>query len=1455
MEDKKINRKKVFALGTLVLLAFFVFFGIFYIKNNLENIVNYALKEGLKYNIYVEKVEVGKFGTVKAKKVLLRDKTGRLVFDVPEIEIHYNIKDILKGKYISQLWAKNPIVHLKIYEVSKLNIMDALNLYVETEETGKPSPLQYVKVTGGTLYYNDTSYKKPIDLKISKLDGYVDLKGKLKLYFQGEKFDDESQFLSFAQEEYKKGKYQFDLVMKNVEIQDELVQYAYDDKESITYKGGRADLNLTFGGKGVKGQVFIKKGTVKYQYLKDDLKNVQASINIDGGKLDIFAKANLTKYPMNFKLDKKDNKLGIFFDSKNVDVTYILANLPKEAFYKDISGNVDTLKGQLVFEDVNKSHPALELFAESKGIAYLEHKLNNTKLKLDFDFNRFKFDIKALDFDYENNLNPEYFVNMKGKLKGVFEKDKLKLNYSFQNIKSFFDNSKFNGNFEYDLKNERIQVKNSDVEYPIDLFYDIKTSDIKLKGTFNEAISFTTEKLKTNKIKGNIDVIYNINKKKMAKAFGNLNINNSEYFKDFNISFDNKGDVIYVNDLYGTRGNSSIKAKGTINTQTLEYNAEVYDTKIYSKDFPFMKDFPEFNLNTNFNIRGKGKDFEMDYTANIEKIEYGALLKDTNFKGKIEYKNNDFKGNAEGYIKELIYEQVGFKDLYVELDFDKEKINIDQIKNEHLFVKGNYYIGNGSLDLDYELKDYDLEKVKASEYSIKGYISKMHGKIKDSATNPTITVNLEKSFINYNNTENAQVYGNLSLKNHFITLQDFYFKENHLTGTINLEKETLNLKANLLETNLNTYYKDTNVKYRVIGTINVWGSFKDIRAVAQVNLDNIYYKGKKIPDLFVKLSYINGDLNNIKNSGRANLTELRILGENGFNLMEADGYVDMFTKEFKIKLGNENIATKDIEYLVNDYKINGKVNLNFEAKGNLNGKIDYSLDLKSTGLTYNNIVIDKISGKITGNEKNLSVDYLQMNYGKNTLNAQGNFNIEKSIYDFSVKAKDVDLGIFNLFLSQKIKNLRGNADVDISLKNDDSFGSLELKNVGFETPDKSVTLSSLNSKIELNKDGIKIKSFTGRLNNGTILLDGYLKIPKFDEEFMANPMESLKDYSLSIKLDDVDYYYDKILSINVDTDLEFSNKLLTGQILVNKGNVFKLPAMTKKENEPESVIGFNANLEINIGEGIYFRADNIPLVDDIELKIEGGGILEIKNNRISFIGKLFSEDGALTFNNSIFSVSSGIIIFDGINEYFPNVNPSLAIKAQTKVQTEDIYITISGYYDALSLDLQSSRGLNAQEITNLLLFKTSSSTTVNTFVKDILDKQFSDEIFSPLSKELEKLLNISKVKISSKILKLDQDSLSLNPDLLLGAEFELSNPLKIGDAYKDKVYWNLKTRFSDEKSGEFAGTNLWLDYKVNNNLAWKLGAEKSKEFQNPDKTNLYLGIDFKYQTKSIFKKN
>ena len=205
MKDNNKKRIKVFTLVTLGLVVLFLFAGGYYIKKNLENIVNYAINKGLDYNLKIENIETNKFGTLTGRNIILNDKKGQRVLEIPEVVIKYNFRDIIDGRYISELWAKNPTIYLTISKVTQTNIMSALNLD-KKKKSSAPSPLKYIKVSDGILYYNDISYKKPIKMKLKGVEGSIDLKKLLKLNFSGSGFDDETEKLSFGIKEVKKGK-------------------------------------------------------------------------------------------------------------------------------------------------------------------------------------------------------------------------------------------------------------------------------------------------------------------------------------------------------------------------------------------------------------------------------------------------------------------------------------------------------------------------------------------------------------------------------------------------------------------------------------------------------------------------------------------------------------------------------------------------------------------------------------------------------------------------------------------------------------------------------------------------------------------------------------------------------------------------------------------------------------------------------------------------------------------------------------------------------------------------------------------------------------------------------------------------------------------------------------------------------------------------------------------------
>jgi len=403
-------------------------------------------------------------------------------------------------------------------------------------------------------------------------------------------------------------------------------------------------------------------------------------------KLNIYATSSLDKYKVNFELNKNKNYLGIFFDSENVNLNYVFKNLPQRDFYKDIKGNVNLLKGKLVFEDIKTSKPNLELYADSKEVNWFEHKFSKVKIDFDFDFNKFKFIINDLDTEYLNNKSANYSINLKAKLKGIYEDDKLKLDYNLTNIKSFFLNKKFNGNVVYDFKKEQVDVKNKDTVYPFDFSYNFKTTNMAIKGNFIEPLSFGNEVIKNNSLEGKLDLSYNFEKKKFSKAIGDVVIHNDVYFKDLNLSFENIADKVVINEAYGTRGESSFRGRGNVNLNTLNYDAEVYESNIHSKDFPFLKNIPEFVANTTFTISGQNKDFLINYSTNIESLNYGVQLKNTHFYGTVESRNSNINGTAEGYVEQLNYNELSFKDLYLNLSFDKNKFILKRLKMQIYFL-------------------------------------------------------------------------------------------------------------------------------------------------------------------------------------------------------------------------------------------------------------------------------------------------------------------------------------------------------------------------------------------------------------------------------------------------------------------------------------------------------------------------------------------------------------------------------------------------------------------------------------------------------------------------------------------------------------------------------------------------------------------------------------------------
>ncbi len=1457
MKDLIRKYKRIFTAFAFIILGYLGMTLYITLKYNFTQVVRVVIQDTLGYNIDFTSVEFS-FTNLKVNDVEMKDASDNLVVKAPSVYIRYNLSDALKGYFISEISVENPEVYLTLYDSYHTNITDALGIDLDKKGSSSYSPLKKVQVNNGKLYYRDISYTNEIYKEVINLNGGLTLyNAKVDLKFSGTSREYNDEKLTFKLDTSGE-KTEFSIIGSNLRVTDDLLQYSFDDKGMIEYLGGIADLDLTIRGSNLFGHAYVKDASLTYEEFLAPADKIELEAFFNKDRIELFAHGKILDNTVEFNLNKEGKKLELDFKGKNLNSIDILNNI-KSLEVSGVEGIINYAQATLSFSDISSTEPNMLMTAYFRSNKLTYNKSSIEEFRGEFNYNLSEDRLYINNARLTGNFNEvsSLPINTRLTLNGYLDQRDINIDYSLTNKESFFGSEELKGNLTYNFSKEELIVKNIGEDVNLKVYINFDSGLLELKGELKEDLNINTSYEVSSKVHSQLDISYNYKTRELFKGKGKLNLEKGNVFDKLNLVVDNEEKKLIIKEFYIKKGESFVEVEGEVDLENLKYKGQVKEFSLNSENYEGDKIIPDFSINGSFELEGHRKDVKINYSINVPYFDYYLRLEEINLTGKINYEDNKLEGSMEGYTDFFAYNPISFKDLYLNLTFSKDEIEIKHLKNRYVYINGRYNIKKNNLDLNYLLEDYNLDKINLPIEVLKGYLGELSGKIEGNLENPFLSVNLEKSNLNINETEVALVGGHIDFEGYKLYLKEFVFKNNTVSGEIDFEKKTLDLKVNLLESDLNKYYGDANIKYRVIGQLNLWGEFDNIKAVSSVNIDNIYYRGEKVPSFFAKFSYGGGSIYNFLESGKVSLTGLSLLGEDDRSILDAVGYFDIGTREFYFTLDNQRVSAKSLQYLFENIKLDGYVNLDFKVKGKVGEGLDYSFNINSKGLSYNDIVIDSIEGKVYGDTQKVHIDYINMEYDNNKLVSQGNLNLETLEYYFTMNANNLNLEVLNLFLIRRVDGIKGIADIDFVLSNEKTEGIIEVKNSGFSLLDNELNFTNINSKVKFNENGMRVEEFVGKVNEGQLNINGYFNIPKISQEILADRSLLLSDYEFKIKLDKMKYNYEKVILLTLSNNLTMKNNILTGDIIINNGTVFKIPEGKKEEGDllkndekaPSIFDTFYAKLNINTEEGILFNADNIPLVDDIEINIEGGGILEYKEGKIYFTGRLITEKGVLTFNDNFFEVSSGIIVFDDASEAFPNVNPSIALRSKTEISNEEIYINISGYYDSLQLDLSSSSGLNEEDITALLIFKkTLDETSANQVVKDILDRQLSGQIFSPISREIEKMLNVSKVKISSKLISAGDDEIKVTDDIILGAEIEIQGPL-----YENIIYWNIKTKFSDQEAGEVENYDLWLDYRINKAFSWRLGADFSERRQeNEDETNIYLGIDFKFDRESIF---
>lgn len=1465
-ETIKRYRTIVYTIG-IALSIFFAVYLYFSLDFNFNTIVEETLKKYAGLNVTFKKLRFTKLGIIELNEVTLKDKNGKTLVMTPVLILKYDKKSLSQ---ITEIKVKKAKINFEMYGDYSINFVDAF----KSEEADKESQsiLKKIVVEDSTFYYRDTMNPIKIEKKLNLSNGVIVFGNNSEISINADATDDKEVY-KFRMDYINKDKYEIGIKLNNIPINNKYMQYAFTSKD-IDYIKGIADLDLKIEPHGnLKGSAEAKECEVKYSELSENVENGTAKIEFKGRVIEVKAEGNI---------GKKNRKITIVhsLEDKNTNISMKLENINTEEdknIYKpikelelDVKGNIENLGIDI---NVNsKKETKVKIIYSAKELKY-----NNIKiLNLSGEVNYYNDKIKLI----ENKVTIEDYGSAVASLEGIIKEKTFKGKYTLKSIENkYLKIKELEGKIDYNSKDLTLNITGKSNEIlEIDSKIDIKrkrvegriesngaevsyeSEGIKFYGDINYGYDIKNENLTMNingingsKVKysgkeievlAHAELKIDIEEKKIVEGSGNLKAFNINGIDEISTELTIDKNYINIENCIVKKGESLCYLKGYYSIGTGKYTLNIENADIAISDISNNKEYLG-KLSAEGIISGNGFD---DAEGMIEINSKEGELGEISYKGisasvNIIYNNENLRVNGIGEIQKGVYKNEILEDINFNVRYKDNIVYIDNMYNNSLTLKGYYNIISGNMNFDLGVRKYKIENISLiKERKIRGYLESLSAKIEGEKENPRVTVDVKNLMLSYDMYRNTLFNGIIFYKEGELSFENFKVNQNSITGKYNLKDGEIEAKVNIFENNMSRYAGIKELKIRTIGEVLLWGNVSDLKASGNISCDNIVYKEKKMPNVAVKFTYNKGDINNISKSGIVNFSAIDIFTSNKEKIVSGKGYIDFEKEKIEFGIDDYNIDISSIEYVKaqTNNNVAGNLKLNFELSGTFDN-FNYTSSLKSYGLKIYDNEVSGIDVKIKGNKEEVVLEKADISYSGNRFYARGNLNYTPLKYNFNLNGNNINLNILNIFAKGKLKNLSGKADANLSISNDNSAGSLILKNLAFESEDNSIKVSNLNVTTSLEQNKIKIYELTANVNEGSLKGSGdialsEMQIEKFDlKEFKA------KTWDLNLVFNNIRYDSSNFLTLYLDGNITAKDKIVRGNVAVKNGVLRGIPEW-KKENETGKIEvpkDINLVLDIMLDKSFKVNINKYYLIEGFEANLEGNGILKVENGNVNFLGTISTEKGVIEFNKNLFEIESGVIVFDDPLQFYPEINPSIAIKAVTDVANEEINVGITGYLKKPNIMLTSGSNLENEDIVSLLAFhKTLVDTTPKGVIKDILERQLGEEIFNPISQKISKTLGIKKVKIGSNILEDSDEELKFTKDLRLGASVEVGDKL-----YKDIIFWNAKAKLSDKIAGNMDSFNLWLDYKVFEWLSLSGGVEKKSDSTEDDNPNMHIGLE------------
>lgn len=1416
-----------------IFLPIFIFLsGGLLIKYNLPKVVEIILRVAIGPTISSQEINFPRFGIIEVRGLVLSSKKNVIV-KAPKVVINYS-RESLRNFRLEKIDVENPWVNIE-RKGSNVNIIEAFSNGKESKsKAGTAVPIDIVTVREGELTFRDLSYSREIQQDLKNVNGYISFNKKtgIDLEFKAAKQEERYEYRFNNSNE----PLNMNIVLKDIKIRPEFVQYGYDDKD-ISGATGLFNMDLTIATSGLTGEAELKNGTVTYDGLSSKVENVNGKIDFKKNKIEV-----------NFGFLLEENH-GTF-----------------DVFYSEETGVAVKFK----FKDLPYSVAANYKLLGDLNLPLNDLKFKNLDVKLSYERSQ-GFEAQVLYNGYPFVSSGVEIDNLSGKV--LFKNGMLTL--VGNNINMWIPSVGFRRELTYettlDLNGENLK-------------FNVVSNFVNLEGEYQKKDGI----LKIYQDK-KLAMIYNFETKtlEMLDLAGSNLLNDYDFF----LRAQEKNGIINFEklSLVNNEGQMVLKIMGDLDRKNLKYNFNIQTQNLQERD---LFDNLKLNVELDFKgeIAGEREKFILRGVAKNIKLKNEDIYLSAYANVSVA-KDKDIQANIQGELRELKYRTFEIQGVKTDFVFENNKLLISSIRNELFEIKGEVGISEKTLNLDYNITGLKSSEFKKSSFDV--LLNSVQGQVMGSFEDLKVNAQIKEAFLEMPNKELVTLNGEIFYKNNVVSTERF--KLNQSLATVEYDVKTKNGKfsLNILEENLPKYYGFKALNYRVLSRVEGRIRNGNIEANAGVNIDRVYLNNSVMPNVSSNLRYIKNDREN-----RIHIDNLELLNLRGRRLLFSRGNVNLMNKTLEYNIPNQRLNLRDFESIINVNNMSGNIRIEGNASGNLND-LRYNLRLFEGRYEIKGFNFTGISLNLAGDRNVLRINEILAFYERNVIRGRGEFIIPTQEYNLNIFSQNIDLSFLNGILPRNsIRDIGGRANIDLRISNNSrgNSGYINLINFNANIPQALLELSNLNMNLRVESGKLRVSSLAGRLNGGRVRGEGYLRIPTLEEIRADNEFYKNLDYTFNVALENVIFQLKGFFRINLSGDLNYSANRVSGNISINEGEITGIlreerGLISKILNfiieRSRSIIGQNRQLgrnfettrgtlnqtpEFNVGvmirNGININISDIStFVQDVRGVLSGRFNILGRNENIRVVGELEIQRGRFVLGSEDFIVTRALLLADRRNGLITNFNPNLIFEVFSRTSRGRVEISLQGELNSLRLTVTTNQGRRSSSLKNIFDRSGAGSDrdAVALLFKTIIDSQISNTLLRPISRTLQNVFNISKFRIGSDIfnrqaLSNSDNSRAQDPNIFgFGAYIEAENPI-----YRDKFFWTLRlgiidgTRYNtggNQNRGLSNNVNQF-DFRVERRFVsgWSYGVGVSKlneanvvDVNRSERLNYY--VDFKFERK------